>query len=202
MIDGARRRALLSSSRSRIVTKELEAELGRMWQRRKPRLPARLAGAGDDQAIRQAASEVMTLRAKEATLGERLDQFKAQRLLELEAKHDRLVKQHGLRHAKVQEVREQLARLKGGRERGACRSQAGAGRRLAEVDRAGSEVGRGDAGGGRAAVPARPRRIQQVRDRAARRVQSAQQFRAAAHLVLLGGGPAQTGPAHWNWLII
>ena len=93
--------------------KELEAELGRMWQRRKPRLQARLAGAGDDQAIRQAASEVMALRAKEAALGEQLDQFKAQRLLELQAKHDRLVKQHGPQHAKVQEVREQIARLKG-----------------------------------------------------------------------------------------
>src|SRR5208337_3193884 len=75
--------------------KELEAELGRMWQQRKAGLQARLAGAGDDQAIRQAASEVMTLRAKEAALGERLDQFKEQRLPELEAKHDRLVKQHG-----------------------------------------------------------------------------------------------------------
>ena len=93
--------------------KELEAELGRMWQRRKPRLQARLAGAGDDQAIRKAASEVMALRAKEAALGEQLDQFKAQRLLELEAKHDRLVKQHGPRHAKVQEAREQIARLNG-----------------------------------------------------------------------------------------
>ena len=93
--------------------KELEAELGRMWQRRKPRLQARLAGAGDDQAIRQAASEVMALRAKEAALGEQLDQFKAQRLLELQAKHDRLVKQHGPQHAMVQEVREQIARLKG-----------------------------------------------------------------------------------------
>ena len=93
--------------------KDLEAELGRMWQRRKPRLQARLAGAGDDQAIRQAASEVMTLRAKEAALGEQLDQFKAQQLLELEAKHDRLAKQHGPQHAKVQEVREQIARLKG-----------------------------------------------------------------------------------------
>src|SRR5208337_2719732 len=38
--------------------KELEAELGRMWQRRKPQLQARLAGAGDDQTIRQVASEV------------------------------------------------------------------------------------------------------------------------------------------------
>ena len=93
--------------------KELEAELGRMWQRRKPRLQARLAGAGDDQAIRQAAGEVMALRAKEAALGEQLDQFKAQRLLELQVKHDRLVKQHGPQHAKVQEVREQIARLKG-----------------------------------------------------------------------------------------
>ena len=146
--------------------KDLEAELGRMWQQRKAGLQARLAGAGDDQAIRQAASEVMTLRAKEAALGERLDQFKEQRLPELEAKHDRLVKQHGA-----------------------------AGRRLAEVDRAGPEVGRGDAGGGRAAVPERPCRVQQVRDRAARRVQSAQQFGAAACLVLLGRGPAQTGPA-------
>ena len=72
--------------------KELEAELGRMWQQRKAGLQARLAGAGDDQAIRQAASEVMTLRAKEAALGERLEQFKEQRLVGLEAKHDRLVK--------------------------------------------------------------------------------------------------------------
>src|SRR5271166_5701904 len=93
--------------------KELEAELGRMWQQRKAGLQARLAGAGDDQAIRQAASEVMTLRAKEAALGEQLNQLKAQRLLELEAKHDRLVKQHGPQHATVQEVREQIARLNG-----------------------------------------------------------------------------------------
>jgi len=93
--------------------KDLEAELGRMWQQRKAGLQARLAGAGDDQAIRQAASEVMTLRAKKAALGEQLEQFKAQRLLELQAKHDRLVKQHGPEHAKVQEVREQIARLKG-----------------------------------------------------------------------------------------
>ena len=93
--------------------KDLEAELGRMWQQRKAGLQARLAGAGDDQAIRQAASEVMTLRAKKAAFGEQLDQFKAQRLLELQAKHDRLVKRHGPRHAKVQEVREQIARLNG-----------------------------------------------------------------------------------------
>ena len=93
--------------------KELEAELGRMWHRRKPQLQARLAGAGDDQAIRQAASEVMILRAKKAALGEQLDQLKAQRLLELQAKHDRLVKQHGPQHAKVQEVREQIAQLNG-----------------------------------------------------------------------------------------
>ena len=93
--------------------KELEAELGRMWQRRKPQLQARLAGAGDDQTIRQAASEVMILRAKKAALGEQLDQLKEQRLLELQAKHDRLVKQHGPQHAKVQEVREQIARLNG-----------------------------------------------------------------------------------------
>ena len=108
--------------------KELEAELGRMWQRRKPRLQARLAGAGDDQAIRQAANEVMALRAKEAALGERLDQFKAQRLLELEAKHDRLAKQHGPQHAKVQEVREQIRSAQGRRERGVCRSQGRADR--------------------------------------------------------------------------
>src|SRR5208337_918437 len=93
--------------------KDLEAELGRMWQQRKAGLQARLAGAGDDQAIRQVASEVMTLRAKKAALGEQLEQFKAQRLLELEAKHDRLVKQHGPEHAKVQEVREHIARLNG-----------------------------------------------------------------------------------------
>jgi hypothetical protein len=79
--------------------KDLEAELGRMWQQGKAGLQARLAGAGDDQAIRQAASEVLTLRAKEAAFGEQLEQFKAQRLLELQAKHDRLVKQHGPRVA-------------------------------------------------------------------------------------------------------
>jgi len=45
--------------------KELEAELARMWQRRKPRLEARLIGASDVQAIRQAAGEVMALRAKQ-----------------------------------------------------------------------------------------------------------------------------------------
>src|SRR5208337_3591237 len=93
--------------------KELEAELGRMWQQRKAGLQARLAGAGDDQAIRQAASEVMTLRAKKAALGEQLNQLKAQRLPELEAKRDRLVKQYGPQHATVQEVREQIARLNG-----------------------------------------------------------------------------------------
>jgi len=165
--------------------KDLEAELGRMWQQRKAGLQARLAGAGDDQAIRQAASEVMTLRAKKAALGEQLEQFKAQRLLELQAKHDRLVKQHGPEHAKVQEVREQIARLKGDANEAPAdprQSQAAA---LLKSDRAGPEVGRGDAGGGRAAVPERPCRVQQVRDRAARRVQSAQQFRAAARPLLL-----------------
>ncbi len=53
--------------------KELEAKLGRMWQQRKAGLQARFAGAGDDQAIRQAASEVITLRAKKAALGEQLN---------------------------------------------------------------------------------------------------------------------------------
>jgi len=93
--------------------KELEAELGRMWQRRKPGLQARLVAARDDQTIRQATGEVMALRAKEAALGERLDEFRAQRQLELEAKHDRLAKRYGPQHAKVREVREQIARLKG-----------------------------------------------------------------------------------------
>ena len=93
--------------------KELEAELAQMWQKRKPRLKARLVGGSNVQAIHQAAGEVMALRAKEAALGERLDQSRAQRLLELEHKHDRLVKQHGPQHPKVQEVREKIARLKG-----------------------------------------------------------------------------------------
>ena len=170
--------------------KELEAELGRMWQQRKPQLQARLAGAGDDQTIRQAASEVMTLRAKKAALGEQLDQLKAAATPRAPGQARptcqtaRATAREGPRGPGTDRPAQR------GRERGACRSQAGAGRRLAEVDRAGPEVGRGDAGGGRAAVPERPCRVQQVRDRAARRVQSAQQFGAAACLVLLGGGPA------------
>lgn len=93
--------------------RELEAELGSMWRQMKPGIQARLANGDDDQAIRQAAGEVIALKAKEAALRERLVQFKAQRRLDLEAKHDSLVKQHGPRHAKVQEIREQIARLNG-----------------------------------------------------------------------------------------
>jgi len=92
--------------------KELEADLARSWREMKPAIQARLAGGEPDQ-IHQAASELMVLKAKEASLRERLEEFKAQRVVELEAKHDRLAKQHGPGHAKVQEVREQLARLKG-----------------------------------------------------------------------------------------
>jgi capsular exopolysaccharide synthesis family protein len=93
--------------------KDLEADLARAWKRLRPVLQARLAG-GEAEQIRETASALMVLKAKEASLRERLEEYKAQRLAELEARHDRLVKQHGPAHAKVSEVREQLARLKGG----------------------------------------------------------------------------------------
>jgi succinoglycan biosynthesis transport protein ExoP len=93
--------------------KDLEKELERMWQSRRPAILARLSQGGEDQTIRQAAGEVKILRAKEAALRERLDQLKSQALIELEAKHDRLAKHHGPQHVKVQEVRQQIARLKG-----------------------------------------------------------------------------------------
>ncbi len=92
--------------------KDLEAQLARLWQTTKPRLRAMLAG-GDVDQVRQAASELKMLRAKEASLKERLDELKAQRFVVLKEKHDRLVKLHGPGHAKVQEVREQLERMRG-----------------------------------------------------------------------------------------
>jgi capsular exopolysaccharide synthesis family protein len=101
-------------------TKDLQAGLGRMWQQLKPGLQAKFATGDGDQAIRQAAGDVMVLRAKEAALREQLDRFKEQRVLALQAKHDRLVKQHGQQHAKVQEVREQLARLQADANEGAA----------------------------------------------------------------------------------
>jgi polysaccharide biosynthesis transport protein len=92
--------------------KELEEELGQSWQQMKPEIQARLAGGNADQ-IRQAANELMVLKAKEASLTERLDEFKTRKVVELEAKHARLAKRHGPGHAKVQEIREQISRLKG-----------------------------------------------------------------------------------------
>jgi capsular exopolysaccharide synthesis family protein len=93
-------------------TRDLEAELDRLWQQLSPVLLDGLAG-GDGQGIRQAAGEVVALGAKEAALRERRDQLQANRLLDLRAKHDRLVQQHGRGHAKVQAVQEQIARLEG-----------------------------------------------------------------------------------------
>ena len=101
----------VTSAKKRV--KDLAAELGRSWQQMKPEVQARLA-QGDVDQIRRAASELVVLKAEEASLKERLDELKEQRLVELEAKHNRLAKQHGPGHAKVKEVREQLARLKGG----------------------------------------------------------------------------------------
>jgi capsular exopolysaccharide synthesis family protein len=115
--DDASRRSRLLSDPS-IATagkrvKELEGEINQLWQRRRSAILARLAGGGDDQVVRQAAAEVTALKAKEATYRERLAQLKAQRLVQLQGKHDRLARSLGLQHDKVREVREQIARLKG-----------------------------------------------------------------------------------------
>jgi capsular polysaccharide biosynthesis protein len=98
----------VTSARKRM--KELEAELGRSWQQMKPGIQARLAGADADQ-FRQAASELLLLKAKEASFKERLDERRAQRSGELEAKHNRLAKQDGPAHLKVQECGEEITRL-------------------------------------------------------------------------------------------
>jgi capsular exopolysaccharide synthesis family protein len=91
--------------------RSLEAELGRLWQQYRPVIENRLAGGDEGQAIRQAEGKVIGLRAKEAALRERLDQSKADRLLDLRARRDRLVQRHGPRHEKVQEIEGQIARL-------------------------------------------------------------------------------------------
>jgi uncharacterized protein involved in exopolysaccharide biosynthesis len=92
---------------------DLEDEVNRFWRQRKSAVLARLGQTGDDQVVRQAASEAMVLKAKEAALRERLDQFRSQRLGQLQARHDRLAREHGPGHPKAREVREQIARLKG-----------------------------------------------------------------------------------------
>ncbi len=128
------------------MVKQLEAELNKSWLRMKPAIKARLAG-GDAEQIHQASSELMVLKAKEASLKERLEEFKSRRVAELEAKHGRLAKQHGPGHAKVKEVREQLARLKGDADDSSSDPRQAQSRALLELDRAGTQVGRGDEGG-------------------------------------------------------
>ena len=96
------------------------------------------------------------------------------------AKHDRLAKQHGPQHAKVQEVREQIARLKGdANEASADPRQAQAAALLKSI-----EQGLKSVEGMRAEVEQRFQHDLAESSKfrwAARRVQSAQQFRAAAH---------------------
>jgi polysaccharide biosynthesis transport protein len=109
---------------------DLETVRKRMWQSRRPAILAQLTQGGDDPTVRQAAGEVRILRAKEAALRERLDQLKSQRLIELEAKHDRLAKHHGPGDVKVQELRKEIARLNGDANEASVDSQQAQSRAL------------------------------------------------------------------------
>ncbi len=140
---------------------DLEADLGRAWEQMRPEIEAKLA-QGDVDHIRQAERELVLLKANEASLRERLDALKEQRLVELEATQARLAKQHGPEHAKVLEVRKQVALLKGGADLTSSDPSQTHSRAPPQVDRGRPEVSRGDQSGARAAVPARPRRIESV----------------------------------------
>jgi capsular exopolysaccharide synthesis family protein len=96
----------------------LDDERKRLWQRYQPVIQDRLAGGDGGQAIRKAQADVIELRAREAAFRGRLEQFKANRLLTLEAERDRLVQLHGPGHKNVKAVKEQIARLNGELEAG------------------------------------------------------------------------------------
>jgi capsular exopolysaccharide synthesis family protein len=91
--------------------KELEKEIGQLWQRRVPAIRAELAQVREDPVRAQAETELRSLRAREASLRKQSEEFRSARLTQLRKERDDLIARLGPKHERVRAVEGQLERL-------------------------------------------------------------------------------------------
>ena len=92
----------------------IEQQLILLWQQFKSGSLASDAIADGREAIRQAEAELMTLKAREATLRDRAEQLQAERIAELRQERDRLAQLHGSEHGEVVALDKRIAEVEQG----------------------------------------------------------------------------------------
>jgi capsular exopolysaccharide synthesis family protein len=99
---------------------DYQARIDAMWEEKREDLARALAAGGNPDvidALRKAEAEVVTLKAREAAVRERLTQVAAEQTERLRRERGRLVKEQGADSPLVHQVDAQLARLEGRQDR-------------------------------------------------------------------------------------
>ena len=101
---------------------DLKKQYQRLWEAKRPLIAESLAiesnpdvGAG----YRAAEAELITLKARESALRERLDQVAAEELQKLRLQHEKLRREHGESHPLVAQLKQRIAGIEGRQQQAA-----------------------------------------------------------------------------------
>ncbi|MGO9469987.1 MAG: polysaccharide biosynthesis tyrosine autokinase [Isosphaeraceae bacterium] len=116
---GAKRVARRSASDPAVVlhtkhAQALEQQYQRLWEAKKPVIEQTLAAQSNPDlgaGFRAAEAEVVTLKARESSLRDRLDQVAAEELDKLRLQHAKLRRDHGEKHPLVAQVKARIASI-------------------------------------------------------------------------------------------
>src|SRR5271157_2289646 len=92
----------------------MKKEYERLWETKRPRIVASLAIASNADlgaGYRTAQAELITLKAKESALRDRLDQVAAEELQKLRQQRAQLLRQHGESHPLVAQLKQRIASI-------------------------------------------------------------------------------------------
>ncbi len=116
---GAKRVARRADSDAAVVlhnkrARALEQQYQRLWEAKKPVIAETLAAQSNPDlgaGCRAALAEVVTLKARESSLRDRLDQVAAEELDKLRLQHAKLRREHGEKHPLVEQVKARIASI-------------------------------------------------------------------------------------------
>jgi capsular exopolysaccharide synthesis family protein len=94
------------------LAKDLEQQYQRLWEAKRPLIVEKLANESNPDAragYHAAEAEVITLKAREAALRERLDQVATEELQKLQFQHEKLRREHGDSHPLLAQLKQRIA---------------------------------------------------------------------------------------------
>ena len=100
----------------------LMKEYDRLWREKRPLIVESLTIASNADVgagYRTAEAEVVTLKARESALRDRLEQVAAEELEKLRLQHDKLSREHGESHPLVAQLKQKIAVIEGRRQQAA-----------------------------------------------------------------------------------